>query len=238
MPVKTATAEELIGLSADLYPTGRAFNMPNGSNLNNLHRGINMGLQRLIEAGAASLDSTFPDNENFNSADADLWEYRFGIPYNATLSIEERRAVLLRKMSFPQNIKARQGYRYVENQLQQAGFAVHVYENVFFDVLGHHYYLTPADILGTQPTGTQHGGGTQHGDATQHGGGNYAVIANSAEPNENYSTGGNLWATFFIAGDTLNSIATVPASRQREFRELVLKLKPAHLVGFLFVNFL
>jgi len=32
-------------------------------------------------------------------------------------------------------------------------------------------------------------------------------------------------------------MATIAANRQEEFRELVLKLKPAHLVAFTFINF-
>lgn len=47
-----------------------------------------------------------------------------------------------------------------------------------------------------------------------------------------------LRGTFFVHGATYPNLADIPAYRQDEFRELILKLKPAQLVGFLYINWL
>ena len=65
-------------------------------------------------------------------------------------------------------------------------------------------------------------------------------IANDVNE-ENYSIGGNenLYATFFIASPvSLLEKGTVSNNRKKEFKELVLKLKPAHLVAFTFINYI
>lgn len=44
--------------------------------------------------------------------------------------------------------------------------------------------------------------------------------------------------TFFVGGDPLGSIADVPASREQELRQLILKLKPQTMVGYLLINYI
>ena len=85
----------------------------------------------------------------------------------------------------------------------------------------------------------QHADDTEHGNSTQHGGGSFDVIANSLEPSEVYAVGGtqNLWATFFIGGPNLGDFADVSENRLREFKELVIKLKPSHTAAFTFINY-
>jgi len=46
-----------------------------------------------------------------------------------------------------------------------------------------------------------------------------------------------LRSTFFIMGDTFPSIVDVPLNRKREFRDLILKLKPAQTIALLYVNY-
>jgi uncharacterized protein YmfQ (DUF2313 family) len=240
IPTKTSTLRDLLRLVQQLYPTGRAWYLPEGSNFSGLHEAINLSFLRLINTAYATLDSRFPDNTNFDEDDAELWEYRFGLVTDESLTIEQRRANLLRKLSYRSNVKARQNFRYIQAQLQASGFNVGVYENIFFDGSGNKFYKTPADVLGVLPNSTQHGGNTMHGGNTEHGGGNFDVIANSNQP-ESFSIGGsgNQWATFFIAGPTaINTIAQIQKSREKEFRELVLKLKPAHLVAYIFINYI
>jgi len=120
---------------------------------------------------------------------------------------------------------------FIENQLQLSGFNVWVHENF-------KPYQTPSEIVSLSLDNTQHGGDTQHGLGTVHGSLGFDVIANLDTPNESYSIGGNIWATFFIGGETLGDLATVPQIRQQEFKELVLRLKPAHLVAFTFINYI
>jgi len=224
-------------LSAQLYPTGRAFYMPKDGVMDNVHIAINRSFIRLINDCKSTIDSVFPDNENFNEEDCNLWEYRFGLRTNPSTSIKFRRDAILRKMGRGRNVPARQHKDYIEYQLQTAGFNVYVYENGFQE--GNDFvYKTPEQITEANSNIVQHGNDFQHGLGSQHGAGGSQIIANSAKPNESFSVGeNNQWATFFIGGETLGSFASVPANRQEEFRELVLKLKPMHLVAYTFINF-
>lgn len=219
-----------------LYPTGRAWDMPSGSNFSNLHAAFNDSFLQVAQDAFATLDNTFPDNENFDANDADIWEYRLGIPYNSALTLDQRRQAIYRKIAFPQNIKARQHYLYIQDMLNLAGFNVKVYENIYFDGGGHLYQKTPQEVLNVAVQVAQFGPPSQFGGGMQFGGGGYQVIANS-DAREVYTTGGILWPTFFIGGDPIGSTAVIEKSREKEFRTLVLKLKPAHTVAFIFVTY-
>jgi len=219
------------GLSRQLYPTGRAWWMQKNGVFDNLHNAINRSFIRIVEDSEATINSVFPDSVKFDINDCELWEYRLGLVSNPSLSLDFRRQMILRKMAFPSNIKARQSRIFIESQLQLAGFNVWVHENLF-------PYKTPNDVIAISLDLVQHGGDTQHGLGTQHGFSNYDVIANENVINESYSIGsGNLWATFFIGGEVLGEVANIPSNRILEFKELVLKLKPAHTVAFTFINY-
>lgn len=220
----------LFDLVRQLYPTGRAWSYVKGGVFYNLHLSINRSLIRFIESCISFLDSHFPDNDNFNVDDCSLWEYRLGLVTNPLLSVPVRRQAILRKMAFPSNIKARQSAIYMEHQLQLAGFNVYVHENSY-------PYQTPGDIVAIALGNTQHSDNIQHGGGTTHGSLGFDVIANLAVVDENYSVGGVLWATFFIGGLNLGDVANVPQIRALEFKELVLKLKPAHLVAYTFIDY-
>lgn len=229
-------AEIMADLIVKLYPTGRAFNMQKDGVLDNTHRAISRSFIRLIEDSNATLDSCLPDNENFDLNDCQLWEYRLGIVSNNLLDIELRKKAILRKMSLGRNVPARHK-NYIEAQLQLAGFDVYIHENKFFEG-GEWVYKTPGEITAMSTTNVQYGGSSQYGIGMQYGSAGAQVIANLATPNEPYSVGASsLWATFFIGGAVLGDIATIPAIREQEFRELVLTLKPAHVVAFTFINF-
>lgn len=224
-------------LARQLYPTGRAFYVKYNSVFYNLHKSLNVSFLRILEDAKSTIDSSLPDNENFSLEDADLWEYRLGLNISNTLPLETRREIILRKMAYPANIKARQHPLFIESQLQAAGFNVWVHENKFFEG-GEWVYKTPDEVSTLEVGESQHGGPSQHGDSFQHGASGFSVIANSADPVESFSVGeGNLWATFFISGEILGDFTTVPEVRLSEFKELVLKLKPAHTVAFTFINF-
>lgn len=239
LPTKTSQAEDLLGLVNQLYPTGRAWYLPENGVFQNVHKAVNTSLLRTIEDIYSTIDSSIPDNVNFLEEDCLLWEYKLGLTSNLSLTVAQRREIIYRKFAYPRNIKARQGFRYIQEQLNLYGFNVGVYENIFYDINGNYYYKLPSDILANSVSDVQHGSPVQHGDSTQHGGGNFEVIANNMYE-ENYNIGGleNLWATFFIASQNdISSSAAIPASRKIEFKELVLKLKPAHTVAFTFVNY-
>ena len=85
----------------------------------------------------------------------------------------------------------------------------------------------------------------QHGD-WQHGDQQHGVALNpedriinyiDKEDDATFDVGSNLRSTFFIAGATLATTANVLASREEEFRQLVLKIKPVQTVAFLNINF-
>lgn len=225
--------DELNDLAVQLYPTGRAWYMPEDGVYQNFHRAINLSMARLVQDGRLLIEQTIPDNDSFTAEDATLWEYRLGLITNESLDLEVRKAALRRKLGHPNNVKARQHPVFIEHQLQLAGFDVYVHENTI-------PYQNPFDILGLSVTEVQHGEPTQHGNGTFHGGNGFDVIANSILPVEQYAFGGDeyLWASFFLGGENLGDFATVPSSRLREFKELVIKLKPAHTVAFTFINYL
>lgn len=227
------TIDILKNLSTQFYPTGRAWYRPENGVFEKLHEAINLSFFRSINDGKLLIDSLFPDNDNFKSEDATLWEYRLGLLADESTSLELRKQAISRKMGYPNNVKSRQHESFIEKQLQLAGFNVWVHENL-------PPYQSPIDIAAVSLSNTLHGDPTQHGNATFHGGNSFSVIANSIDEFESYAIGGeqNLWATFFIGAEVLGETATVPASRLREFKELVIKLKPAHLVAFTFVNYI
>ena len=230
--VEDVNIDILNKLSVQLYPTGRAWYLPQDGVFYNVHTALNQSFAKLIREGDLFLDGLFPDNVNFTIQDAALWEYRLGLITNNALDLELRKEAIRRKLGHPNNVKARQHPLFIQNQLQLAGFNVWVHENEI-------PYQTPSEITTILLDDVFHGAPTQHGNSTQHGLSNHDVIANSIDEVEFYSTGGeiNLWSTFFIGGEILGSIATVPFIRLREFKELVIKLKPAHTVAFTFINY-
>src|SRR5690606_13645602 len=133
--------------------------------------------------------------------------------------------LLLSRMNHSDSANYKQSAIYIEKVLNDFGFDVMVTENVNNEVP---FELRTNNLI-------QHGVNVQHGLGTQTGMKMLPVIANSQYPKESYSIGvGNLWASFFITGKSgLDEVIPVPDSRMVEFRELVLKLKPAHTVVIL-----
>jgi hypothetical protein len=236
---------ELSNLVNELYPTGRAFYKPKGGTFDLLHDAINLSFLRFVKKYRNLIDASIPDNENFTADDASFLEFKYGLIDGTGNDLELRKSALRRKMGHPNNIKGRQSKNFIENQLRISGFNVRVFENTpTFASVGIGsvtsnipIYKTPGEVSGSVVDTTQHGGDTQHGEGTFHGGVTFEVVANKIDPDESYGVGDNLWASFFICGENLGENAIIPESRRREFRELVLKLKPAHLAAYIFVNF-
>jgi hypothetical protein len=82
----------------------------------------------------------------------------------------------------------------------------------------------------------QHGD-HQHGDVQSHYFNNLIVNSLSQTQDDSFQIGNTFRFTFFIGGQTLGTWANVPTSRKTELRQLILKLKPAHTAGFLFINY-
>jgi len=228
---------DILSLTKQLYPTGRAFKMPKDGWLESLHYALSLSENRAYNDAVALLYAILPDNAEFTEDDAYDWERRLGMITGLGVSLEDRKKAIKRKINHPGNIPARQHYLYIQGQLQAAGFDVYIHENRFFED-GDWVYKTPDEIAYFSLTSTQHGGDTQHGNGVQHGSFGFDVIANKSTPNETFAVGDNgLWATFFIGGEQLGVNATVQSSRLQEFKELVLKLKPAHTVAYTFISY-
>ena len=233
--------ELILKLSKAFYPQGRAFRIPIGSVIEKVHRALAVSENIAYESTLSVLDSILPDNAGFTLDDAADWERRLGLITNLSTSFSNRKLAILRKMNHPGTVKARQHWLYVQGQLQDAGFDVYVYENRFLE-LGQWVTKTPDEVAGPSVTGyavhTFDGTYLEYGQV-QHGGGFSEKIANSIDPLIDFffNIGSNYRSTFFIGGPTLGSFASIPSSREIEFRQLVLKLKPAHTVAFPFITY-
>jgi hypothetical protein len=229
--------DKILKLTKSLYPTGRAFKMPVGGDLEKLHQGLSLSEARAYGDALSILNSALPDNSDFTAEDATDWERRLGLITNEAVSLSDRKLAIIRKMNHPGNIPARQNYRYLEGQLHAAGFNVYVFENRFSDGMGGYETEDPL-VIGGIGTNNQHGD-NQHGD-NQHGPSFLNLVANSIEeePDTFFNVGSNLRSTFFVGGTPIGTYADVDLERKAEFRQLILKIKPVQTVGFLFVNYI
>ncbi len=203
--------------------------------------------ERLVNDGNRLLDSCLPDNLNFSDGtenpddnDCNDLERRLGLkqygitdpPVTPTTGV--RKMAIAQKMRYPGTTAPRQARSYLEESLQSAGFPVFVYENLD--------NKTPAEILGV-PTGRSYYGAFDYGEVDY--GEDWdiedvTVIANSVDPvvdDDFVIPSGNNHGTFFIGGSTIGAFASIPVSQETQFRQLVLNLKPAHMVAFTFINF-
>lgn len=189
---------------------------------------------RAFEKALSLLNVILPDNNSFDENDALNWERIFGLK-NSALTLEQRKTALYQKFSYPNDVVERSHYSFIQEQLQAAGFNVHVYENRFFDgVDGYEVYSPTTSILNEFTLGQATLGSGSFGD--------FSLIGNYI--NEDLDAGINVGVeeqlaySFFIGGDAFPNPATVQAIRKNEFRDLILKLKPCHTVGFLLINYI
>lgn len=230
--------EKLLKLTKQLYPTGRAFRVNEGSYKERLHKALIQSEARAYNDAVSIQDSSLPDNENFTEQDASQWEHRLGLITNDAVSLEDRMAAIRRKMNHPGTIPARQHYLYLEGQLQAAGFDVYVYENRFPDGLGGYTTKTPGEFTGGSGNVVQYND-IQYGDA-QYGTSTWNLIVNNLDEtlDQSFNIGSNLRSTFFIGGPYEGEFADVDENRKLEFRQLILKIKPVQTVGYLLVNYI
>lgn len=219
-------------LTRRLYPKGRAFRFPVDGYMDRLHKALAISESAAYSAAVGFKDGLIPDNDNFTIDDATLWERRLGLIVNPASTFADRKDSILRKMKFPGRSPARQHWRWLERQLQSAGFDVYVHENINGD--------DPVTVSGDGSIfeSTNHGE-INHGEG-DHGGHFNNIIANSITQEGDYSfvIGLNYRSTFFIGGAVLGTQANVSQSREQEFRQLILKVKPVKNVGFLFINYI
>jgi hypothetical protein len=236
--------DAILSLSRGLYPKGRAFKMPSGGALEQLHKALGVSEAQALNDADSILYSIIPDNAIFDEDDATIWEQKLGLVHSAGTTLAVRISAILQKMAYPGTTAPRCAASYIEEQLQAAGFNVYLKENRW-PAFGTYHTVTPGMILalpyGLAQYGTPQYGDTQYGTGVDSGG--VTIIANHIEEaaDSGFVIGSNYRATFFIGAaglsESLADFASVPIARKDEFRQLILTLKPQQSVGFLFVNY-
>lgn len=230
---------DLLALSKQLYPTGRAFWCPEGGDMEGLHKATNISYEQGYNDLLTLFSGLLPDNPNFVESDAVNWERVFGLTPSSTVTLDDRKAAIYQKLAYPGGQPARQNYLFIQGELQQAGFDVYVYENIFSDGMGGYTTKTPFEVSGDSSIFT-----TVRYGQVQYGQSRYGVVYNNKIANSineaddlHFDIGGDYTGTFFVGGATLGTYANVPLARHDEFRQLLLRLKPTHNVGFLFITY-
>lgn len=224
------SVEQFVILTNQLYPDGRAFKMAEDSTLRALHEAIAEGESEGLEDVKNILDIIIPDNTNFTTDDATDWERRLGILINPDATLADRKAAILRKMAFPGNVAARGSAAFIEGELRKAGFDVYVHANV--------NAVAPETLYsGSFIDDLQHGD-AEHGEQ-EHGGLYTNIVANSIDPEVDklFNIGANFRCTFFVGGPNVGDYASIPAAREVEFRQLLLRLKHTQTIAFIFINY-
>lgn len=243
-------ASWIVRLTRQLYPTGRAFKFFSNSYLEAIHTALGEVEAKAYRDAVSTLDSLLPDNDNFTAEDATDWERRLGMITNEAVSLTDRKLAIKRKLAFPSDRTYRQHWTFLESQLQAAGFDVYVYENRF-DNGGNIVTKTPDDV------GNFQHGEFEHGEY-EHGQFDVSKCVNHIPEvlDVPWKVGNNYRSTFFIASanfgtkdsyGVINStypianvedlFADVPLERKNEFRQLILRIKPAQTAALLFINY-
>jgi len=229
-----AILDKIKKLTFQLLPTGRAFRMPFGGDFQKLSDGLAESEKRLYDDGRSLLDSMLPDNSNFTTADATRLERIYGLITNPAVSLADRKLAITRKINHPGAIKGRQHFLFLERELQAAGFDVYVHENIFSGL------RTTATQLAIDNNNTFEHGEFEHGEF-EHGdyllGSFISHVANRINEGETVIDGPQLSNIFFIGGEVAGTFADVDSNRHDEFRQLILRVKPGHLIAYLFIDY-
>lgn len=218
-------------LTRQLYPTGRAFKMPDDSYFESMIDGLIESENRFHKDARGVLSAILPDNDLFTEEDATRWEILLGMIVNESVDLEERKLAILRKINHPGTTRARQGLGYIQNSLQAAGFNVYLFENIP-ETLIYDFPPEQYDVVGFGEVGF---GEVGFGELIYN---NTNKIANHIDEAKDATfIPGSYRSAFFIGGITLGSYADVPEIRKDEFRQLVLKLKPVQSVAYLYINY-
>lgn len=225
--------ETLLKLARQLYPTGLAMRMPVNGYKEGLHRALGISEEAALNSVMSVMYSILPDNVNFTADDATDWERRLGMISNSAVPLADRKLAIKRKMNHPGLIKARQHYLYLQGQLQQAGFNVFVHENIP-ELAGIEYLTTYMSLIEFIQLNDLQLGDFQLNDFVWK---NKVVNHITAAQDFYFMTGANRRSCFFIGGETFGTTADVLSEREAEFRQLILKVKPAQTCAFLFINY-
>lgn len=232
------TQEKILKLTRQLYPTGRAWYLPEGGFFESLHKGLAESEGRAWDDAVSILDSLLPDTDRFTADDATDWEARLAIMSSPGSTLADRDAAIIQKLQNPGRNPAKAHYLYIEQQLQLAGFNVYVWENLDPIYGGGFNYFNPATV-NPQIFSQAQQGDFQEGDFQQ-GGYINSVVINSIDNNIDivFNVGSDTSSTFFIGGTPFGTYANVPSAREAEFRQLILRLKPVQNIAYLFINYI
>ena len=226
--------DDILKLTKQLYPTGRAWWLNYQNTFYKFHEGLSYSESRAYSAANKILSSIIPDNDIFDEDDASNWERALGLFVQTSLLLADRKAAILRRMQHPGIIKARQHYLYLQGQLQDAGFDVYVNENRISNGDGTYSIYNPIPSI----HGEFNHGDNVHGNS---GVSDYTKIANyideDSDSSFDFGDETSLRATIFIGGENIGDRANVDILRKKEFRELILKIKPAQIAGFLLIDY-
>jgi hypothetical protein len=230
--IEIYTTEDGEPLTTEVSPVS------SGGIMYRLYRALSLEFGRLWAAVVNVQDAALPDNPNFTIEDAHRWYARLGLYDSGAVSLSDMKMAITQKMSWAVTPLDKQRYLFIQGQLQAAGFDVYVYENRF---LPGPTTKTVAEVLGI-PVGRAVYGSFHYGEVDYnetYATAGVSLLANYIEDEKDatFSIGSNYRSTFFVAGATIDTFADVPESRHIEFRQLLLQLKPAQTVGFLFINY-
>lgn len=230
-----AILDKIKALTKQLLPTGRAFKMPINGEFQKLRDGLAESEKRVYDDARLILDSLLPDNDNFTVDDAASDERRFGLVTNIAVPLAVRKLAILRKIAHPGDIKARQHHLYIQGQLQDAGFNVYVFENIFPGPTRKTALQVGIDGNGSAEHGVYQHGEIEHGDYLR--GSKISRIANKIEETEADYNIAHTSNIFFIGGSPVGTFTSVDSDRKDEFRDLISKLKPRHLIAYLYIDY-
>lgn len=232
--------DKILALTRQLYPEGRAFKMQQDGFLEKLHQALAVSEEQAWNDAMSILFDILPDNANFTADDATDWERRLGLITIPSTLLADRMLAIKTKMNQPGAAPAKGSYLYLEEQLQNSGFNVYVYENKFMQYpSGTFATETPEQLSGLSTFITAN----QFNDCQfnqRSFGGNYnnKVVNHISEARDLPFNFGGAWRnTFYVGGNPLGSMGVVPIAQKDQFRQLILKTKPAHTVGLLLINY-
>jgi hypothetical protein len=201
-----------------------------------LHRALAITEFQLRNDTFQIFNDLLPDNPNFTQDDATDWYRRLGLYNSGNVAFSDMKLAIAQKQSFAITPLNKQNYLFIEQQLRAAGFDVHIYENRFSDGMGGFISKSPEQVLGTPPNGSEYND-SEYGHVQYGGAYSNKIVNYIEEPQDAVFIVANYRTTFFVAGATITTFANIPASRKQEFRQLLLTLKQAQAVGYLFVHY-
>lgn len=224
-----------------LYPGGRAYDAMGELVAGDVHDAIAEVIGEAADDVAGLLDHVLPDSDRFTIEDCRLWEQKLGLITNEDIAVADRRAAIAAKWRYPGEEVYRQHAAFVEGQLRTAGFDVRVYENRWDDGAGGYEWRTVAEVLGVAAGNAVLDMHTldeiELDEEWEDAGVTLAVRHIEEALDADFWPGVSLYATFFVAGDTVTTPADVPTARKEQFRQMLMELKKVEMVGYLLINY-